>query len=168
MIGLLVFSAIVAWAAIVILLAIGIAKTFKSRLVRWLTGLTLFTLVLPLPISDEIIGGYQLAALCDQRARLRLEEAKIGGRTVRVTVEQSGIPVAGTAVPISYSRIILRDAVSGQDLGGFERFTASGGILAHKIGITDSYAPIWMTPYACSPGSKLDSVAKELGFVVTY
>ncbi len=149
MIGLLAITLFTGWVCATLWVAVTIAAQFESTSWRPLIVLLIFAFILPLPVIDEIIGGFQYRALCAEHAsKFRLGAIEPKGKRVRVTVDPSNEYIGGTAIPIRHSRVVHREVVSGQPIVSFDRYVASAGFLMRAIGFS---SPITIGSPACSP-----------------
>jgi hypothetical protein len=155
----LIFLAIVGlW----VWLAFKLSRFISSRLVqgRWAKPLTalLFLVLLPLPVIDEIIGGFQFRALCDKDAKLvfNVDPASLKGKTVRDVVEPYNKDVEGTAVRISYSHYSYRNVEDGKELLNFSIFRAKSGWLVQTLSGQNDMTPLTFNRSTCSPLPQTD------------
>jgi hypothetical protein len=127
---------------------------------RWAMPMTslVFLVLLPLPVLDEIIGGFQFRALCKEKAVLKLnvDEASLKGKTVRDVVEPFNKDVEGTAVGISYSHYSYRDVADGKELLNFAIFRAKGGWLVRTLSGQSDMTPLTFNHSTCSPLPQTD------------
>ena len=149
MIGLLALALLALWACAALAISVWISLRFKSSSRRPLIVLLAFTGLLPLPVVDEIIGGFQYRALCAEHAsEFRLGRVDPKGKRVRLTIDPSNRYVAGTIIPIRHTREVYREVVSGEEVVSLDRYVASGGILMRTIGFG---SPILISDSTCSP-----------------
>lgn len=149
MIGLLALALLVLWACAAFAISILMAAQLKPTRWRPLIVLLVFSILLPLPVIDEIVGGFQYRALCAEHAsQFRLRAIDPKGKRVRLTIDPSNKYIAGTAIPIRHTREIYRDVVSGEEIVSLDLYVASGGILMRTIGFS---SPIMIGNPACSP-----------------
>ena len=165
MIGLWVLGLMGLW----IWIAFRIARWIGRRMAHgvWQSALTfvLFTLLLPLPVLDELLARPKIEALCAQNAVLRIDEERIRGRLVKYSAEPSNENLAGVGLRTSYTRSVLRDAQTGEALGteGWYRFY--GGLFIRTIGTAEMNNPMFART-SCAPLEGLEAVAKRLGFEI--
>jgi len=154
MIGLLLFGFVAAWFVAARWLAIKATRRLLPGKLR-LTAVCFITLMLvALPLSDEIIGGFQFRALCEKNAALRIDAARIRGKKVRVTTDPANKEVGGTSVPILYSRSSYRDVDTNEELASSGRYVANGGWLIRTIS-TDKYIVPLTFSSTCGGGLEL-------------
>jgi hypothetical protein len=152
MTGLFLLLVMAIWFGIVCLLAVAIARFFSRSWLRWFAGGLVFVLVLPLPLADEIVGGRQFAALCRANSSMQVDRRAAAGKTV-YPADAEWVKVPGTWVPIDVMPIRYVDAGTGETVISFNEFTASGGWLSHRLGLSESRAPFTFDGW-CSPGDQ--------------
>jgi hypothetical protein len=137
MIGLLVLGMVIVWLAA----AIWIARR-ATRLIpvgpKWrpLVAIGLFLLVFFLPVADELAARLSFYALCKEGAVLRIDQRKIKGTTVALTVDPSKALLTGHPIPILHSHFAFRDARTGELLAEYDTYQARGGLIARVIALT--------------------------------
>jgi hypothetical protein len=158
MTGLLVLALFGLWVWAVFKLSRWIGGQVQGGRWRWPIAALVFLVFLPLPILDEIIGGFQFRALCKEKAVLTLnvDEASLKGKTVRDVVEPFNKDIAGTAVRISYSHYSYRDVEDGKELLNFAIFRAKGGWLVRTLSGQSDMTPLTFNRSTCSPLPKTD------------
>lgn len=166
MTGLLLLAGGLAWFSVAILLAIWLAGRFNNFLISSLVGLAALAVLLPLPVIDEIVGERQFNALCATGAELQIDAQRIKGRKIRLAFEPSNAAVGGTAIPVTHTRVIFRDASSDEQLGSYGRYTAKGGWLIRALGISNSDSPLWMSRKSCSPPMGSRQMANRYAFEI--
>lgn len=162
-IALLALAALWIWA--VKMIATAVARRFAPGVARWSVGLPLFTVLLPLPVVDEILARYQIAALCREGAVLKIDEQKIKGRKVKITAEPLNAEVHGIAIPVSYTKIVFRDTDTREELGSRGWYNIKGGWLIRVLGFSESNSPLTIEAY-CAPGEGEHEAAARLGFKI--
>lgn len=142
------------------------AATHKLQGVwRVLAYLCAFPLVYLSPIGDEIVASVQLESVCRDGAVMKIDEQKIKGRRVKVASEPLNAPVPGVAVPVTYSRLVMRDAETGEILGSRGRYVVKGGWLIRTLSISESDSPLFVRSF-CAPAGDVEQVASRLGFEI--
>lgn len=166
MTGIFLFVIGLMWLGVVIGLAIVVAWRLKNPVVRVGVGMLVCAVLLPLPLADEIVAQRQFDDLCREGAVLKMDVQRIKGRKVKLTFEPSNAPVPNIAVPAKYTRVIFRDAATGEELGSYGEYVAKGGWLIHAIGISESNSPMWMSRSYCSPDTGAQQMAIDYGFEI--
>jgi hypothetical protein len=137
-------------------LAFKLSRFISGRVAqgRWAKPLTalLFLVLLPMPVIDEIIGGFQFRALCDKNAKLvfNVDPASLKGKTVHAFADPLDKQVGGTLVRITYTRSIYRDTEGGKELMSFTAYRAKGGWLIRALSFDDNMMPLTFKS-SCNP-----------------
>jgi hypothetical protein len=159
MTGLLLIGFVIVWMAIAFALARAFTRGIMAGVRRAVVGFFVFALLLPLPVVDEIIGGFQLRALCREGAVALYDEEKLRGRTVRMRLEpnpdvpsvmQTPTRRVAALIPIEERTIDYLDIESGQVLLSYKAFTAKGGVLIRTLGISSADSPLTIDPSSCA------------------
>jgi hypothetical protein len=168
MTGLFLIVVVFAWLVAVVFLTSWLMKrvSIKPKSVRMVVGLLIFVLLLPLPVADEIVGGYQFRELCRQGAVLRIDAEKAKGRTVKVVIEPSNEIIPGTAITIYHSHESYRDVATEEEIANLDRYTAKGGWFIRMLGISEKNAPITIGDPGCVP-ENWAVFPKHYGFTLT-
>jgi hypothetical protein len=166
MTGIFFIAIWLVWFFISFRVALFVARRFQNFFVKLVIGLLALALLLPLPLLDEILAQPQMVALCKEGAVLKIDADRIKGRKVRLAFEPSNAMVEGTYVPIRYTRVVFRDAGSGDGLGDFARYSAQGGYLIRGLRISESNSPVFMRPSSCSPPLGAEQIAAQYQFVI--
>jgi hypothetical protein len=163
--GILFFGIWCVWFAISLVVSIWFGKRFKNFFVKAAACLALLAVLLPLPVADEIVADRQLEALCREGAVMKLDEAKIKGRSVRYSAEPLNEDVIGIAIPVTFTRGVLRDANTSEMLGSSSWYAAKGGVLVRAMGFSESNSPMFARS-GCAPGEGEHEAAKRIGFTI--
>ena len=132
---------------------------------RWPIATALFAVLLPLPVLDELIANRQLESLCRDNAVMKIDETKIKGRSVRYSAEPLNEEVRGVAIPVTFTRGVLRDVNTGEMLGSSTWYAARGGVLVRAMGASESNSPMFAKS-GCAPGEGEHEAAKRIGFTI--
>ncbi len=154
MIGLLFLAVLGFFVWACVLLTKLVLRKIPSRNWRRVIGPIVFVALLVLPIVDEIIGGFQLRALCQKNAMLKVDAEKIKGKKVRVSTDPANKEVDGTSVRILYSRSSYRDVDTNEELASSGRYVATGGWLIRTLS-TDNYIVPLTFSSTCGGGLEL-------------
>lgn len=163
--GLIALGLLLLWAVLVEKLAVKVASKFKDKITRRVVGVLVFVLVLPLPVADELYARHQIDALCREGGVLKMDEQKIKGRSVKVSFEPSNADVPGIAIPVRYSKTVLRDVETDEVLGSDTSFITGPGILIRTIGTAEMRSPMFGSE-GCWPKEGMHSAAKRIGFKI--
>ena len=166
MTGILFFGVWCLWFVISLIASIWFGKRFKNFFVKAAACLAMLAVLLPLPLLDEIRAQPQMAALCREGAVLKIDAERIKGRKIRLAFEPSNAYLEGTRVPIRHTKVVFRDSASGESLGSFGEYYATGGFFIRALGISNSASPVWMTPTYCSPSLGAEQMASLYQFEI--
>jgi hypothetical protein len=161
MIGLLFLGVVAAWVFASWWLAMRATGRLSRGGLRIAVVIAVTALLVPLPVADEIVGGFQFRALCAQDTLLKVDAEKIRGKTVRVNSEPANMPVASTAVRILFSRALYRDVVTNEVLASSDRYVADGGWLMRLLMGEYGSTPLTF-PSTCSGKLKLADFGSTL------
>lgn len=145
MAGLLFLMVVGLWVWAAVVLARWMSRRFLSqRPWRRYASIGLFMLILPLPVVDEIIGGFQFRALCEEGAKLKIDEKRILGKDVKLVVTPKDSPelIPHTAIPIFHYHYSYRDVYTDEEYAQYETYTAKGGVFIRALGISNNNSPL--------------------------
>ena len=151
MTGLLVFALVGVWMAISLSIAARVARWIPRLNWRPLVGILVFFVFMSIPVADEIVGGFQLRALCREGATLKIDAQKAKGKTVKVVISLSNEIVQGTAITIYHSHNSFRDVSTNEEIAQYDHFSAKGGVLIRNLGISESNSPLVLGKPGCFP-----------------
>lgn len=152
MTGLLLLLVAGLWLVVVVFVSRWVGSLAKAPWRRAVVGGLAFALLLPLPLLDEIVGGYQFRSLCRANAsEYRLGVPDPEGRTAKVVVDPSNRYISGKNLRIRHSRVTYLDAKTGEEILSFDRYVAEGGVLIRTLGISESNSPLTVGRPSCSP-----------------
>lgn len=162
MAGLLSIAFVIVWFFAALWLARRLTGLMNAGILRsTLTALAVVVLA-ALPLTDEIIGGFQFRELCRERALLKIDETKIKGKMVRMVSDPANKDIDGTAVRIYYTRVSYRDATTQEELGSNGYLVAMGGYLIRTLAGGHEMTPMTIFPSTCSgPGNLPTSMKYE-------
>jgi hypothetical protein len=127
MIGLLFLGEVVLWLVVLKWGVTKIGSHLPARPWRPIVMLGIFLLMLPLPLLDEIIGGWQFKRLCEANV-VHVNKDTARGKTVYVP-DFPRRTLTGTWIPVyALSRHFL-DVTTGETVISYEQFFAEGGRL---------------------------------------
>jgi hypothetical protein len=165
MIGLALAVLALVWLLASLKVAILIAGLLKSEAAKWVLGLIVFAVLLALPLADEIVAVHQVETVCREGAVLKVDAKKIEGRRVVVASNPLNAPVPGVTVPVTYSKLVMRDADTGEELGSRGSYVITGGWLIRSLSISESNSPMVIRSY-CAPAENAYQAASRLGFQI--
>ena len=164
MTGLLFIGLVALWIATVQWLVRRIARWLPDRPWRKAALFALIAALLPLPVIDEIVGGWQFHRLCSEQETIHVDEGKIRGATIYYVPEKS-IEINSAAIPIRKQnwKHIYKD--SGELAFQFESYHAIGGWLVRTLHLTDGRVPLLFRD-SCFPTRNPAALLKSLGVTV--
>lgn len=165
MIGLLFFGVVGLWIWGVFRISRWSGGRVAGGRWRWPIAALVFAVMLPLPVLDELIARPQIETLCREGAVFKIDEQKIKGRRVKYSAEPLNERMPGTAIPVSFTRGVLRDAETAEGLGSFGWYTVKGGILIRVMGASESNSPLFARS-GCAPSEGEHEAAKRVGFTI--
>ena len=119
MMGLLALFVIGQWIALVFWLSKAmVTRLFEDPMWRYIAGLLIFSVIFPLPILDEIIGGWQFKKLCQENSTIQVDRGQAKGRTVYF-VHRPDVEVKGMWVRIVLKPALFVDAVTKEPVVRF-------------------------------------------------
>ena len=105
-----------------------IASKLPDRSWRSFAKWCIFGLLLPLPLMDEIVGGWQFARLCEANV-VRVNKETARGRTVYNDLSGYQVPVPGTWIRVWKMTSRYLDVSTGELILSFDQLRAEGGHL---------------------------------------
>lgn len=165
MIGLIILAIVGLWFLLAFLFTLWMGRRFVSERWRWPVGLVMYPVLLLLPVVDELVARPQIEQLCREGAVLKIDEQKIKGRRVKYSAEPLNADVPGTAIPVTYTKAVFRDAGTDEELGSRGRYVIAGGWLIRKMSFSESTPPLFARAY-CAPSEGEHDAANRLGFKI--
>ena len=144
MTGMLLLPVVFLWIWINSKITQRLCQRFVPKKYHEYALIPVFLLLFPLPVADEIIGGFQFRALCKEGAQLKIDAEAIRGKTVRVVIEPSNKYLSWMAIPIRWSHFSYRDVATDEEYANFDIYNAKGGILINMLGISEKNVPLTM------------------------
>lgn len=141
MVFLFVLLAVSTWAALSAALSFAVTKRLKTAPVRRLLALTLWVVLLPLPVIDELIGAMQFARLCGDYQQVHVAVTATTGRTVFLEASPTS-SVEGTLIPVLIQPWRFVDANTRELVVSFNTLSAGAGRLAQISRISESGTPL--------------------------
>lgn len=157
--GILLIGMVLLW----IWAAVAIGQMLTSKLKdSWIKSLVTFlvtSVLIPLPVADEIIGGFQFRALCNGEAVITYNKEKAYGKTVHLKkVDRFDLPKM--VLPVRKEIWKYAEHISDEDLISYVDFYSDGGWLSRAINFNNVHRPYTFLG-VCS-GDKDDSVFQKL------
>lgn len=150
MTGLLLIVVFLIWIKICAALSRKITINIKSRTKKITGRLIIFFILLPAPLSDELVGLFQFKSLCKQYAVVSIDEQNAANRQVRVEIRDRDTYAKGTALKIYIDPYVYRDIETNKIIVRYNTLQAEGGWLMRLLGISETNAPLLFKPF-CAP-----------------
>ena len=160
MTGLLLLSVAAIWLTLVIWLRNVIAKQLPAAWWRAPMRLLIFAVLLPLPVLDEIVGGWQFKQLCKGNSTIQVDRATAVGKTVYF-VPQANVEVKGTWVRVVLQPKRFVDATTGETVVSYNTLIAAGGRFIRMLGISEGGMPLTFRG-TCEPSESVKDLFKSL------
>lgn len=126
--GLLFLAVVALWFWCLKWLVNKIGKRLPDRPWRPLAKLIIFALLLPLPLIDEIVGGWQFKRLCEANV-VHVNKDTVRGRTIYPEAGGYEVSVPGTWVKVWKMSTRYLDVATGEVVVSFDHLRAEGGHL---------------------------------------
>ncbi|MDO9179480.1 MAG: hypothetical protein Q7U16_14360 [Agitococcus sp.] len=166
MTGLYFLFVVGLWAWISLKLAVKITRKLSSSEDGGFMILFFFLILMAVPVSDEIVGGYQFRALCSEHAVFHFGVRNPEGRLAKFIALSSDVELPHKMIPISVSSIEYHDVATGERIVFFKRYRAEGGALIRLLGISESNSPLVLSS-SCSPeDERHETVSRTFKFNV--
>lgn len=157
--GILLIGVVSLW----IWAAVAIGQMLTSKLKdSWIKSLVTFlvtAVLIPLPVADEIVGGFQFRALCDKYAVQEIDRKNAYNREVLSVGGNKGRFAEGTAVQIHIQPWIYQDKQSGLIIVSYNTLHAKGGWFIRALGISETNSPLLFNG-DCAPPNQNDFKSK--------
>lgn len=158
--GLYLLLIAVAWLAVVLTLAYASTLRIKTASLRAMAALILASVLLPLPLIDEILGERQFEKLCRENATIQVDRKKAVGKTVYF------VPQPPIEIPGAWVRIVVKpqryvDSTTGTTVISFNTLLAEGGQFVQKFRISEGRVPL-MFRGSCGPTEDVRELLKAL------
>ena len=152
MTGLLVIGAALVWFAIALFLSIFIPRKIVKKMWQPLITLVLLTVLVPLPLIDEIVGGMQFSQLCEQHSTIQIDPAKAVGRTVYLA-DLPDVEIKGTWVRVVSKPWQFVDATTREPVVTYDTLQAAGGWVVHALPLSEGRVPLTFDG-SCAPANR--------------
>ena len=157
--GLIFLFLFLLWLTVCIYVAWQAPYWFAMRKLRWLVSVLVFALLLPLPLIDEIVGGWQFKKLCDVHNVIKIDKEKIRGSTIYYEPEPN-VDLKNAWVSIrlqQWSHSYANGVMAMQ----YASLHANGGWLVRKLSMSESSAPL-LFGASCYPTENPVTLKKSL------
>jgi hypothetical protein len=141
MTGLLLLVVGVLWLVAAISITGFVVWKIPGRGWRLAVAVVVFPALVVLPLADEIIGGWQFNALCEEKTAIRVDETRAAGRRVFL-LSEAPITVPGVLVPVTEQPFRFADVDTKEILISYSLLRAKGGWLMRTLGVSETDSPI--------------------------
>lgn len=126
----------------------GVISYFFVKLALWrvkdsdikiFTNIFLSALIFIVPVTDDIIGGFQFRALCKENAVLKINEDNAKGKSV--FLEGQNFELHQFIVPIDNYHLNYRDVETNEVILSWNEYRAQGGWLSRLINFPQGSPP---------------------------
>jgi hypothetical protein len=160
MTGILLIGVLALWAVMANWLVRQVGGVLPKAHWRKVGQVGLFAALLPLPLIDEIVGGWQFAQLCKQHDAIQLDWERIKGATVYFVPTKS-VELKDMWVPVRHQAWPHIDKNSGAVVMQYDSFHATGGWLIRALRISEGNVPL-LFPGTCFPKENPVELMKSL------
>lgn len=160
MTGLLLIVVVAIWIAIVIWLARKFVSFLPDRSWRRFVQLGVFVMLFPLPLVDEIVGGWQFARLCKQHGTIQVDREKVKGATIYY-VPTDSVDIKGLWLPVRHQAWRHVYKSTGAMAMQYDSFHATGGWLIRTLRISEGNVPLLFRD-SCYPQENPVALMKSL------
>ncbi|MGB8763707.1 MAG: hypothetical protein WCD07_02765 [Burkholderiales bacterium] len=164
MTGILLIGVVVAWLMTAIVMGAKIADKLNPPWLRTPAALLLMAILIPLPVADEIIGGWQFKALCDKYAVQYIDEKNAQDRKVMLLGRGKDWYEKNTILKIHIQPYIFQDTETGKVVVSYHSLEAEGGWLIRSLGISETKSPLLFNR-GCAPLNE-DEFKKKFNITV--
>ena len=163
--GLLLICVVLLW----FVATIAIARTITSKLtqpwIKWIVGLLLVAVLVPLPVADEIIGGFQFRGLCEAETKLKYDQEKLVNKTVYSKITDD-VKLENMIIPVVSQTWTYPDINTHKSLVSYKVFDADGGWLSRAIHFNYVHKPYTFNGH-CGPGwVRVNEIFKNLNVTI--
>lgn len=150
MTGILLFVLAALWLIAAVFITRFVVRKIPSPRWRPAVAVIVFLALVVGPLADDIIGGLQFKALCEERTPIKFDEARATGRTVSL-IRERPLTVPGVLVPVTEQPFRYADVDTKEVVVSFSILDAKGGWLIRRLGISETDSPITFRR-SCGPG----------------
>jgi len=158
--GLLFFAVVALWLYALKWIVQLIGDRLPARRWRPVAKLGIFVLLLPLPLIDEIVGGWQFAQLCKQHNTIQVDREKVRGSTIYY-VPTDSIDIKNLWLPVRHQSWKHVYQTTGLMAMRYDTFHATGGRLIRTLRISEGNVPLLFRD-SCFPQEDPVALMKSL------
>ena len=166
MTGLFLLLVALIWLAVVIGLSTFVTRKLPMATWRIPSAMVVFVVLLPLPLIDEIVGGWQFERLCQENSAIQIDRVTAVGKTVYLA-DLPDVDISGTWVHVVLHPRKFVDATTGELVVSFNDLIAVGGRFIQTLGISEGGVPLTFKGW-CQPGDQytLEKILKDLNMTL--
>lgn len=142
--GLLLIGVVLLWFVVAIAIARMLTSKLKQLWIKSVVRLLLVAVLIPLPVADEIVGGFQFRALCKNEAVATYDEGKIRGKTVHLK-SADVYHFTNTILPTYKQTWKYADHTTNEELISYVDLHSDGGWLSRAIHFNYVHKPYTFT-----------------------
>ncbi|WP_143518165.1 hypothetical protein [Pseudomonas sp. PIC25] len=155
MTGFLLAAVFAAWLVFVVFVTRYVIRLFKSGFLRVIGGVSIFLVLLIVPLIDELVGKWQFNSLCKSYAVVQVDEEHAYNRNVFSEVRKEDRYVEGVMLKIRIDPYVYRDVDTGNVIVKYHILHAQGGWLVRFLGVSEANAPL-LFEGGCAPSNRYD------------
>jgi hypothetical protein len=160
MTGLFLLFIAAVWIALAAIVAYALTSRIKGVPLRLVIAFVLLTVLLPLPLVDEVVGKWQFEQLCRENSTIQVDRATAVGKTVYYD------PQPAVEVKEAWIRIVSRpqryvDSTTGNAVISFNTLLAEGGRFVQTFGTSEGRMPLIFRG-SCGPTENVRELFKAL------
>jgi hypothetical protein len=141
MTGLFLIAVLAIWIVVLRGFVRKLVAFLPERPWRKFVQLGMFVVLMPLPLVDEIVGGWQFAQLCKQHDTIQVDREKIRGATIYY-VPTSSTEIENLWLPVRHQAWQHIYKTTGAMAMKYDSFHATGGWLIRTLRISESNVPL--------------------------
>ena len=149
MTGLLLLILAALWLVAAVFITRFVARKVPSPGWRPAVATIVFFALVVGPLADDIIGGRQFKALCQEKTPINVDRSRAVNKTVYLLDERPYRP-SGLLVPVTEQPWRYADVDTKEILVSFSTLEAKGGWLIRALGISETDSPITFERF-CGP-----------------
>lgn len=138
--GFLLIGVLLLWFWAVVAIARMLTSKLEPAWVKSLVTLLAIAVIIPLPVADDIIGGFQYRSLCSKEG-LREDQFRIAAGKQLLEEDGSKSRTSGTLLTVTEQTVTYRSYPDNRELIRYKYFDSKGGWLSHLIGFPEGNPP---------------------------
>lgn len=130
--GLLLIVILASWVWAAVAIARMLTSKLKPVRIKSFVTFLAIAVIIPLPVADEIVGGFQFRALCKNEAVATYDEGKVRGKTVHLK-SADVYHFTNTILPTYKQTWKYVDHTTNEELINYVDLHSDGGWLSRAI-----------------------------------